>query len=383
MGEANDGRWAVGPIRRIWSGRRRGAAEDLPAPADVPAPEDIAVRDIAAAEAADRLPAPDPEPFDPQPPPRFNLAAIRLAALGLALVLTIALTMAALFVGGPPSVAQLRAQAGVDGWSELTVGVKDDQPGVAYWNPETEDWSGFDIDVAYMIAEDLGFRRAEVKFFAIESEDRVRMQATDPGGKRVPVRMVIASYSITPERVATPGVRFSAPYLYTEQSVITLKGVPPISSLDDLDGRTVCTLSASTSEAAPGRAGATVRRKNQVSECFAALRRREVDAVSTDAAILAGYKTEFPAEFEHRDLGMDTIEAWGVNAGENEALRDLVDLTLYRSLKDPADDRWEVAYRQHFAAQEKANRDAPIAQAQQPDVPRPDVRQLPWENVLP
>ena len=381
MGEASGGRTPVELGRRIWPLRRRRAAEDFPAAE--PAPEDIAVRDIAAAEAADRLPAPDPEPFDPQPPARFDLAAIRLAALGLALVLTIAITMAALFVGGPPSVAQLRAEAGVDGWSELTVGVKDDQPGVAYHDPVDDTWSGFDIDVAYMIAEDLGFHRAEVKFFAIESEDRVRMQATDPSGKRVQVRMVIASYSITPERVATPGVRFSAPYLYTEQSVITLKGEQPISSLDDLDGRTVCTLSASTSEAAPGRAGATVRRKNRVSECFAALRKREVDAVSTDAAILAGYKYEYPAEFDHWDLGMDAIEAWGVNAGENEALRDLVDLTLYRSLKDPADDRWEVAYRQHLAAQVPKNADVPIAQAQQPDVPRPDVRQLPWENVLP
>jgi glutamate transport system substrate-binding protein len=379
--EANGGRSVAGPLRRIWPVRRRGAADDLPAPPDIAAPEDIAVRDIAAAEAADRLPAPDPEPYE-DPPPRINLAAIRLAALGLALVLTIALTMARLFVGGPPSVAELRAEAGVDGWAKITVGVKDDQPGIASWDPEHA-WSGFDIDIAYMIAEDLGFRRAEVEFFAIESEDRVRMQATDSEGKRVPVQMVIASYSITPERAALPGVRFSAPYLYTEQSVITLKGGQPISSLDDLDGRTVCTLSASTSEAAPGRAGATVRRKNRISECIDALRKREVDAVSTDAAILAGYKARHDKEFDHWDLGVDDIEAWGVNAGENEALRDLVDLTLYRSLKDPADDRWEVAYQKYLAAPEAEQPRVPIAQAQQPDVPRPDVRQLPWEKVLP
>ncbi|MCA2214798.1 transporter substrate-binding domain-containing protein [Jidongwangia harbinensis] len=383
MDEANGGRSPAGPIRRIWPVRRRGAADDLPAPAEVAAPEDIAVRDIAAAEAADRLPAPEPEPYQEEPPPRMNLAAVRLGALGLALVLTVALTLAHLFVGGPPSVAQLRAEAGVDGWAKLAIGVKDDQPGVGFWSPGAKSWSGFDIDIAYMIAEDLGFRRAEVQFFAIESEDRVRMQATDSNGKRVPVQMVIASYSITPDRVALPGVRFSAPYLYTEQSVITLKGGRPISSLDDLDGRTVCTLSASTSEAAPGRAGATVRRKNRISDCIAALRKREVDAVSTDAAILAGYKAQHDEEFDHWDLGIDDIEAWGVNTGENEALRDLVDLTLYRSLKDPADDRWETAYQTRFAALETKQPRVPIAQAQQPDVPRPDVRQLPWENVLP
>jgi glutamate transport system substrate-binding protein len=365
----------------VWPLRRREPAGDLvPEP---PAPEDIAARDIAAAEAADRLPVPDPEPLETEPPPRFDMAAVRLAALGLALVLTIGAALGRLLVGGPPSVAQLRAEAGVDGWTELAVGVKDDQPGTAYRDPDSGVWTGFDIDVAYMIAEDLGFRRAEVKFYAMESEDRARMQATDAEGERVPVHMVIASYSITPAREAMTGVNFSAPYLYTEQSVMTLKGHAPISSLEDLGGQTVCTLSTSTSEAAPEKAGATVVRRNRVSECFAELRKKEVDAVSTDAAILAGYKTRHPTEFDHWDLGVDTTEAWGVNVGENEALRKLVDLTLYRSLEDPADDRWEVAYQEHFAEQIPENRGTPIAQAQQPDVRRPDVRQLPWESVIP
>ena len=46
----------------------------------------------------------------------------------------------------------------MDGWTELAIGVKDDQPGVAYYNTKEHRWSGFDIDIAYMIAEDLGFR---------------------------------------------------------------------------------------------------------------------------------------------------------------------------------------------------------------------------------
>ena len=42
----------------------------------------------------------------------------------------------------------------------------------------------------------------------------------------MPVKLVIASYSITAEREAKAGVTFSAPYLYTEQSVLTLKRLP-------------------------------------------------------------------------------------------------------------------------------------------------------------
>jgi glutamate transport system substrate-binding protein len=276
----------------------------------------------------------------------------------------------------------LRRQAGVDNWPELAIGVKDDQPGVALRNPDGT-WSGFDIDIAYMIAEDLGFRRGEVKFYAMESEDRVRMQATDMKGARVPVKLVIASYSITPDREAETGVTFSAAYLYTEQSVLTRKDYDEVSALEDLKGRRVCTLSASTSQAAPEDAGAIVVRKNRMKGCIDDLRAGKVDAVSTDAAILAGFKAQSPDEFEHWDLGLASTEAWGVNAGENQALKTLVDLTLYRSLKDPADDRWELAYENNLQREQPLNGTTPIAQAQQPDVTKPEVKEQPWESVIP
>src|SRR5689334_15344387 len=144
------------PGRFAWPVRRRPPGPDGTA-------EDIAVQDVAEREAADRqLPPPDPEPLL-DPPPRLNLAMFRLAALGLAIVLALGRTMVRLFGDGPPSIADLRAQAGVDTWTELAIGVKDDQPGTAF-RDENGVWSGFDIEIAYMIAEDLGFRRDEVRF---------------------------------------------------------------------------------------------------------------------------------------------------------------------------------------------------------------------------
>jgi glutamate transport system substrate-binding protein len=280
-------------------------------------------------------------------------------------------------------VAQLRAQAGVDDWTVLTVGVKDDQPGVGYYDKDTKIWSGFDVDIAYMIAEDLGFRRSEVKFYGIESEDRARTQASDASGGRVPVKMVIASYSITAEREKMAGVTFSAPYLYTEQSVLTLHGHSAVTTFKDLTGKQVCSLSTATSLTALDQAHAIVRSRNKVSDCITDMREHRVEAVSTDAAILAGYKARFPAEFDHWDLGYDATEAWGVNVGENPALEKLVDLTLYRSLKDPKDDRWEQAFQRNFQVEVKENGKTPIAIAAQPDVPKPDIRDLPWEDVFP
>lgn len=314
----------------------------------------------------------------------YRFKVWRLAGFGLLIVLTVAVALGRLLVGGPPTVAELREQAGVDDWTELRIGVKDDQYGTAYYDPANRQWSGFDIDIAYMIAEDLGFRRSDVRFYGLESEDRARMQATDPAApnKRVGVQLVIASYSITATREAMTGVTFSQGYLDTEQSVIAAKGHPPISSMEDLAGKRVCTLSTATSKSALENFRAEITQKNRVRECFAALDAGDVEAISTDAAILAGWKWKFPDRYEHFDLGVDATERWGVNVGENTALKKLVDLTLYRSWADPEDNRWEEAFEDNFQVEVAANRDTPIAVGVQPPVERPDVRWMPWEDPL-
>jgi glutamate transport system substrate-binding protein len=173
------------------------------------------------------------------------------------------------------------------------------------------------------------------------------------------------------------GVTFSDAYLYTEQSAITRVGHPPVTTIDDLRTQKVCSISASTS-VAPSNAV----RKNQIGDCFKLLRAGDVDVVTTDAAILAGYEAKYPKEFTHWDLGLDNTEAWGVNVGDNPALKTLVDLTLYRSWKDPHDERWELAYKTNLQSEVAAQGGTPIAAAEQPAVPRPDVRELPWEDVL-
>ncbi|AGL19674.1 amino acid ABC transporter/signal transduction systems periplasmic component-like protein [Actinoplanes sp. N902-109] len=315
-----------------------------------------------------------------------SLAPWRLAAIGVVLVLVLAFSWVRLFHVGPPSIEELRRAAGVDEWATLPVGVKDDQPGIGYRDPKSGEWSGFDIDIAYMVAEDLGFRRDEVQFYGIESEDRSRMEAADLEQQPVPVKMVIASYSITKEREDMPNVMFSDSYLHTEQSVITLHGHAPVASLEEFAGKKVCSLSASTSAVTANASGAVILQRNRVSECFQLLDQNKVDAVSTDAAILGGYKFLYPSRYDHWDLGDDKTEAWGVSVGDNEALRDLVNVTLFRSYADPKDTRWETAYQRNIAVEAQAQTSAPdkpitpLARAQQPYTPRPDVRELPWED---
>ena len=306
---------------------------------------------------------------------------IRLVAVVVVLVLAVAAAVATVADAGPPSIQDLVERAGLVGKRHLLVGVKDDQPGIALYDPETKLFTGFDIEIAYLVAADLGFRPDEVRFYAIESEDRARMQASTGDGF-VTVDLVIASYSITPGREALAQVSFSAPYLYTEQSVVTRPDHARVRSLADLRGQKVCTIATSTSQSPAVRAGALVDTRNRVSDCVAGLKRKEFEAVTTDAAILAGFVARDPAHLTHYDIGLDGQEAYGINTGGNEALRSLVNLSLYHSLHDPRDRRWEEAFDRYLRPERPANRPQEVAIDRQPDVPRVPVREWPWQQAL-
>jgi glutamate transport system substrate-binding protein len=360
---------------------RRSPAPRLPEP-PVAVP-DAAARPTAAPPARTAPPAPtgvrDRRAADAEP--AGAVGWIRLAAVATVLLLAVAAAVAIVVDAGPPSEQQLIEKAGLVGKRELLVGVKDDQPGLALRDPVTGHYSGFDIDIAYLVAADLGFRPDEVRFLSIESEDRAKMQASTGTGFAT-VDLVVASYSITPAREALPQVSFSAPYLYTEQSVITLTGHRPVRSLADLRGERVCTIATSTSQSPAVLAGDVVDSRNRISDCVAGLRRGEFAAVTTDAAILAGYVAKDRAHLRHYDIGLDGQEAYGINTGGNEALRTLVNLALYRSLHDPRDRRWEDAFNRWLLPEQAANLPQQVAIDRQPDVPPVPVRQWPWQSAL-
>ncbi|MFC4059471.1 transporter substrate-binding domain-containing protein [Planomonospora corallina] len=343
-------------------------------------------------------PGPEPgegRPSDPPPPPPADTvpppppAARLLEGRGLRLAGWLAAVVAAVFVAGwtvlrtgPPTEAELLEQAGLNGRRTLLVGVKDDTPGIAVRRPDGS-WEGFDIQIALMIAADLGFRPSEVEFLSIETEDRARMTARNSAGRHVKVDLVVASFSVTPARRANRAIGFSAPYLETQQSVITRKGHAEITSLTQLKGAKVCTLAASTSEAEIDRAGADVTRKNRISDCVTGLKEKVYEAVTTDTAILAGFVAETPDLLEHHDIGLETVEQWAVNAGSNQALRTLVDLSLHRSATDPQDTRWEEAYERFISPMQAHDPKEQIAGSTQPAVPEPEVRRWPWERGIP
>jgi glutamate transport system substrate-binding protein len=279
-----------------------------------------------------------------------------------------------------PTEADLRDEAGLTGKRELLVGVIDDQPGVSEWDSQAGRYVGFDIDMAYLIAGELRFRPSEVRFLPLESEDRARMQARTPDGNFVRVDLVVATFSITKDREDRPDVTFSAPYLLTEQSVVTLRGHSAVQQLADLRDRPVCSITTATSESPAKIAGVRLTSKNKISECIQGLLDGKFEAVTTDAAILAGFVTRDRSRLTHHDIGLAENEAWGVNTGGNEALRKLVNLALYRSYDDPNDRRWEDAFDRHLRPLQRDNLPQQVAEAAQPRADRPQVRRMPWEE---
>ncbi|GAA3124762.1 transporter substrate-binding domain-containing protein [Streptosporangium carneum] len=331
-------------------------------------------------EDREPLPVPPPEPRRPRRMRRFRLAAwIGLVLAALVVVASV------LWVNGPPAEDELREKAGLFGKERLTIGVKKDTPGIALLQEQggKRVFKGFDIEIAYMIAADLGYPRDKVDFMTIETEDRARRQAQNANGEFVRVDLVVATFSVTPSRKDDPAVGFSTPYLLTEQSVVTRSDYSgKITSLGQLKDKKVCTLGTSTSETELERATkADVTGKNLISDCVDGLKNGEFDAVTTDAAILAGFVAESGGTLKHHDIALEATEMWAVNAGPNVALRTLVDLSLYRSYADPQDHRWEKAYETYIDPMLSV--DVNVAQAEQPCVQPPQVRRWPWEQNLP
>ncbi|WP_017614057.1 glutamate ABC transporter substrate-binding protein [Nocardiopsis salina] len=172
----------------------------------------------------------------------------------------------------------------------ITIGVKFDQPGLGL--AENGGFSGFDVDVAHYLAEGMGFEREDVELVGVTSAER---EDKIIGGE---VDMVVATYSITPERKTE--VTFGGPYYVAKQDILVRADEAGIDTVRDLEGHDVCQGegSNSASRITDGLGiGATVADAPSYSSCIEWLSDERVDAVSTDDLILAGFLAEDPSAY--------------------------------------------------------------------------------------
>ncbi|WP_431948459.1 glutamate ABC transporter substrate-binding protein [Actinacidiphila sp. bgisy167] len=217
---------------------------------------------------------------------------------------------------------------------KLVVGVKADQPNLGYQDPGSKKYSGFDIEIAKMIAADLGFDESKIEFKTIQSANR---ETAISGGQ---VDYYVGTYTINDERKKV--VSFAGPYFVAGQDLLVKKG-GDIKSTDDLKGKKVCSATGSTSiqRIKEGGYGAEPVEYDSYSLCVQNLLSGQVDAVTTDDAILKGYAAQDPANLEV--LGKPfSEEPYGVGLlKDDKVMQDAVTNAL-KNHEDNGD--WKKAY---------------------------------------
>lgn len=189
-------------------------------------------------------------------------------------------------IDGSPTFDRIKS-AGV-----VKVGVKEDQPGLGYLDPTTGKRTGFDVDVARWIAASLGYDEDKIKFTAIPSANRE--QAIVNGD----IDYYVGTYSITDKRKEQ--ISFAGPYFVTGQGLLVAAGNDKITGKDSLTAEDiVCSATGSTSiQRIKDETPAQTKEYDTYSTCVEDLKNGQVDAVTTDEAILIGYAAQAPDELK-------------------------------------------------------------------------------------
>lgn len=204
----------------------------------------------------------------------------RIARTGAA-VAALGLTLAACSSGGSDSGS---TDGGSNSSDKLTVGIKFDQPGLGL--QQGGDYTGFDVDVARYIAEQLGYSEDQIEFREAPSAQRENLLSNGQ------VDMIVATYSITDERKQT--VDFAGPYFVAGQDLLVAED-SDITGPEDLDGQLLCSVTGSTpaQRIKDDYAGdVQLQEFDGYSECVEALAAGTIDAVTTDDIILAGFAAQ-------------------------------------------------------------------------------------------
>ncbi|WP_336653136.1 MULTISPECIES: glutamate ABC transporter substrate-binding protein [unclassified Leucobacter] len=189
---------------------------------------------------------------------------------------------------------------------KVVVGVKEDQPGLGYLDNVTQERSGFDVDIARWIAASLGFDEEQIEYKAIASANRE--QAIVNGD----IDYYVGTYSINDKR--KQDIDFAGPYFVTGQGLLVKSDGEDYQSLEELAGKTVCSATGSTpiQNIKENFPEIKTQEFDLYSACVESLVNGQVDAVTTDQAILIGYAAQDPDNLKVTTGPLLTEELYGV-----------------------------------------------------------------------
>ncbi|MBO0897894.1 MULTISPECIES: glutamate ABC transporter substrate-binding protein [Arthrobacter] len=196
---------------------------------------------------------------------------------------------------------------------KIRIGIKFDQPGVGF--KDGNEYTGFDVDVAKYVANELGYPEDRIEFISTPSPQRENMLENDQ------VDMILASYSITDTRKEK--IAFAGPYFVAGQDLL----VPTDSEIggpDELDGKNLCSVSSSTSAQKIKdnyAAGVNLLEQPSYAECVTAMQGGSIDAVTTDDIILAGLASTDANKGKFKVIGNTfSEERYGVGLPKEDGL---------------------------------------------------------------
>ena len=236
-----------------------------------------------------------------------------------------------------PELPAGTTQARLAEQGSIRIGTKYDQPGLGNINLETDEPEGFDVEIAKIVAGKLGIEAGDIEWVETVSANREAFIVNDR------VDLVIATYTINDERKEQ--VDFAGPYYVAGQDLLVAEDDDSINGPDDLAGKRVCAASGSTpiENIRENYPDAEPVEFDTYTECVDQLETGQVDAVSTDDIILAGYAADPKYEGKFRVVGETFSEepyGIGLKKGEDE-WRDFLNDTLEEAYEDGS---WEEAF---------------------------------------
>ncbi len=248
--------------------------------------------------------------------------------------------------GGPSTTQKVAEDVKVEGSptfdrmtqnGKIVIGVKEDQPGLGFKDPTTGKYSGFDIEIARLVAAKLGFTEDQIEYKTVQSAGREAAVAQGT------VDYYVGTYTINDKRKTQ--ISFAGPYFMAGQDLLVRADDDSITGKDTLKGKKVCSVTGSTPiqrvrEEGLTEAGNIVEFQGY-SQCVDKLLTKEVDAVTTDDAILKGFAAQDPDNL--KVIGKPfSEEPYGIGLPlDDKALRDKVNDILQAAYDDGT---WQDIY---------------------------------------
>jgi glutamate transport system substrate-binding protein len=274
----------------------------------------------------------------------------RMGAIGAAAALGLALTACG---GGddtstegnttaePDSTEEGAEGAGEGGsYDSLRIGIKFDQPGLGL--REGSEYTGFDVEVAKYVAQQLGVEENSIEWVEAPSAQRETLLETDQ------VDLIFATYSITDARKER--VSFAGPYFIAGQGLLVRADDDEITGPDTLDGKRLCSVTGSTpaQKIKDEYPDVQLQEFGTYSECLPALLSGGIDAITTDDTILAGFASQEQYAGQLKLAGEPfSEERYGVGVQKGSELCEEVNAAIEAMIEDGA---WEQAVQDTLGA---------------------------------